>query len=69
MPLRMARAVVFAYRTDIPLTMDTNVSKVMAFETQFMVIRVVAGERGVDRYAMDGSSSVNFMTEFGTLEG
>ena len=33
MPLRTAGAVDFAYRTDIPLTMDRNMSEVMAFET------------------------------------
>ena len=31
--LRMTRAVDFAYWTDIPLTMDANMSQVVAFET------------------------------------
>ena len=67
--MRMATVVDFAYQTDIPLTMDVNMSEVMTFETQLMVAGVVAGERGIGRYAMDGSCSINFVMEFGMLEG
>ena len=67
--LRMAGAVDFAYWTDIPLTMDVNMSEVMTLKTQLMVMGVVMGERGINRYAMDSSCGVNFMTKFGMLEG
>ena len=67
--LGMTRAVDFANRTDIPLTMDADVSKVVTLETGFMVARVVAREWGVDWYAMDGSCGINFVMEFNALEG
>ena len=67
--LGMTRMVDLAYQADIPLAVDVNMSKVMTFETQLMVLGVVAGERGIDQYAVDSSHSINFLTEFSTLEG
>ena len=67
--MRVARAADFTNRTDIPPTVDTNMAKVMAFEARFMVARVVTGERGVNRLAVDGPSGVNFMTKFSALKG
>ena len=67
--LGVARAVDFANRADVPLAVDTNMAKVMAFEAQFLVARVVMGEWGVNGYAMNGSSSIDFVAEFRTLEG
>ena len=64
----MAGTVDLAYWADIPLTVDANMSKVMTFETRLMLTGMVVGERGVVRYAMDSSLSINFMTEFSTLE-
>ena len=58
----------FANRADVPLTVDTNMAKVVAFEARFMIARVVTGEWGVDGYAMDSPSGIDFMTKFGTLE-
>ena len=34
-----------------------------------MVMRMVRREGGIDRYAMNGSHGIDFMTKFGTLEG
>ena len=69
MLLGMTGTVDLAYQADMSLTVDVGVSKVMTFKTRLMVAGVVAGERGVNRYAVDSSCSINFMTEFGTLEG
>ena len=65
----VARAVNFANRADVPLVVDTNMAKVMAFKARFMVARVVTGEWGVDRYAMDSSRGIDFVAKFSALEG
>ena len=67
--MRVAGAVDFTNRADIPLTVDTNVAEVVAFKARFMVARVVMGEWGIDGFAMDSSRSINLMTEFHALEG
>ena len=67
--MRVAWAVDFAYGADIPLTVDANMSKVVTLETRFMIARMVVREWSIDWYAMNGSCSINFMTEFSTLEG
>ena len=67
--MRVARAVDFAYGADIPLTVDANMPKEVTLETRLVVVRMVARERSIDRYAMNGSRSINFMTEFSALEG
>ena len=67
--LRVAGTVDFAYGADIPLTVDVDMSEVVTLETRFVVARMVAGERGIDWYSVNGSSGVNFVAEFSTLEG
>ena len=67
--LGMAGMVDLAYWADIPLTVDANMSKVMTFETRLMVTGVTAGERGINRYTVDSSCSINFVTEFSMLKG
>ena len=66
--MRVAGAVDFASRADIPLAVDTNMAKVVAFEARFMVARVVTGEWGIDGYAMDSPHGIDFMTKFSALE-
>ena len=67
--LGVARAVDFANRADVPLAVDMNMAKVVAFEAQFMVTRVVTGEWGINGYAMDSPRGIDFMTKFSALEG
>ena len=67
--LGMARTVDLTNWTNIPLTVDADVSKMMTFETSLTVVRVVMREGGINGYAMNGHSGINFMMEFGTLEG
>ena len=69
MPLRVAGAVDFANRANVPPTVDANMAKVVAFEARFMVARVVMGEWGIDGYAMDSPRGIDFMTKFSVLEG
>ena len=65
----MAGAIDLAYRTNVPLAMDANMAKVVAFEARFMVARVVTGELGINGYAMDSPHDIDFMTKFSALEG
>ena len=51
--LGMARMVDFANWTDIPLTMDVDMSEVMTLETRLVVVRMVAGE-SINWYAVNG---------------
>ena len=67
--LRMAGVVDFANWADVPLAVDMNMAKVVAFEAQFMVTRVVTGEWGIDGYAMDSPRGIDFMMKFSMLEG
>ena len=41
MILWMSRAVDFAYQADVPLAINTNVAKMVAFETSLRIPRVV----------------------------
>ena len=66
--MRVARTVDLAYGADIPPTVDADMSEVVAFETRFMVARVVTGEWGINRYAMDSPCSIDFVTKFSALE-
>ena len=54
---------------NIPSAVDANMAKVVAFETCLMVARMVTGEWGVDKFAMDSPCGIDFMTKFGALEG
>ena len=67
--MRVTRAVDLANWTDIPLTMDADVPEVVTFKTRLVVVGMIAGEWGVDWYAVNGSCGINFMTEFSVLEG
>ena len=58
----------FTNGADVPPAVDANMAKVMAFEARFMVARVVTGEWGVNRFAMDSPSGIDFVTKFSTLE-
>ena len=58
----------FASRADVPLAVDTNMAKMVAFEARFMVVRVVTGEWGIDGYTMDSPGGIDFMTKFSALE-
>ena len=58
----------FASRADVPLAVDTNMAKVVAFEARFMVAGVVTGEWGIDWYAVDSPRGIDFMLEFGALK-
>ena len=65
----VARVADFTNGADIPSTVDANMAKVMAFETRFVVARVITGEWGVNRFAVDSPSGINFMAKFGALKG
>ena len=66
--MRVARAANLTNGTDVPPAVDVNMAKVMAFETRFMIARVVTGEWGVDRFAVDSSTGIDFMTKLSALE-
>ena len=67
--MRVARAANFTNGADVPPAVDANMAKVMALEARFVVARVVTGEWGVNRFAVDSPSGINFMTKFGALKG
>ena len=67
--LRVARAVDFANRADVPLAVDTNMAKVVAFKTRLVVAGMIAGKWGINWHAMNGSGGVHFMVKFSALEG
>ena len=66
--MRVARAADFTNGTDVPLAVDANMAQVVALEARFMVARVVTRERGVNRFAVDSPSGIDFVTEFSALE-
>ena len=66
--LRMTRTVNFAYGADIPLTMDANMSEVVTFATRVVVVRMIVRKRGINWYTMNGPHSIDFVSEFSTLE-
>ena len=68
MMLGVTRVVDFTDRAYVPLTMDADMSKLMALETRFMITGVVAREGSINEYAVNCSSSIDFMVEFDTLE-
>ena len=67
--LGVAGAVDFANWADVPLAVDTDMAKVVAFEARFVVARVVTGEWGIDGYAMDSPRGIDFIMKFSALEG
>ena len=65
----VTRTVGLANWADIPSAVDANVAKVVAFETRLMVARMIMGEWGIDKFAMDSPCGTNFVMKFGALEG
>ena len=61
MVLWMSRAVDFAYWADVPLAIDTNVAKMVAFETSLRIPRVVSVEWAVYWHSMYSPGSQNFL--------
>ena len=47
--LRMSRSVDLTNGTNVPLTVNADMSKVVTFETRLMISWMVVGERGVNR--------------------
>ena len=66
--LRVARAADLTNGTDVPPAVDANMAEVVAFETRFMIARVVTGEWGVNRFTVDSPSGIDFVTKFSALE-
>ena len=59
--LRMPWAVDFAYWADVPLAIDMNVAKMMAFETSLRILRVVLVERTIYWHSMYSPSSQDLL--------
>ena len=59
--LQMSRTVDFARWADIPLEVNTNITKMVAFETSLRIPRVVSMKQTVYRYSMYGSCSQDFL--------
>ena len=55
MVLRMSWTVDFAYRADVPLAINTNMAKMVAFKTSFQVPQVVSVKQTVYWYPAYGS--------------
>ena len=52
MVLQMSRAVDLANRADVPLAINTNVAKVVAFRTSLQIPRVILVKRTVYQYSV-----------------
>ena len=61
MVLRMSRAVDFAYRADVPLAIDMNVAKMVAFKTSLQIPQVVLVELTVYWHSMYSPGSQDFL--------
>ena len=66
--LGMSRGNNFANWTDVPPTMNADMSKVVALQASFIVVRMDTRKGCVDGYSMDGSGGADFMTEFHALD-
>ena len=66
--LRVPRAVDFADRANIPLAIDANVAKMMAFEAGFGVVWVVTMEWPVYRHSLYSPFSQDFVVQFCVLD-
>ena len=58
----------FTDGTDVPPTMDTDMSQMVALEACLMVTRVVAREGSINGFTVNGPGGVDFMVKFSTLE-
>ena len=56
-------------RTDIPLTMDANMSEVVTLKAGLAAARVGTRKRGINGFAINGSGGSNLMTKFYALNG
>ena len=61
MVLWMSRAVDFAYWADVPLAVDTNMAKIVAFETSFRILRVILMEWSIYWYSMYSPGSLDLL--------
>ena len=61
MVLQVSRAVDFAYWVDVPLAINMNMTKLVAFETSFRILRVVSMKRTVYWYSVYGSCCQDFL--------
>ena len=61
MVLRVSRAIDFANWTDIPLAINTNVAKMVAFEAGFRISRVILVKRTVYWYSVYGPCGQDLM--------
>ena len=59
--LRMSWAVDFAYRADVPLAIDMNVAKMVAFKTSLQIPQVVLVEWTVYWHSMYSPGSQDFL--------
>ena len=69
MVLRMSRAVDFANRADIPLAINANVAKMVAFETGFRIPWVVLVKWTVYRYSVYSPGGQDLMIQLSILDG
>ena len=61
MVLRMSQAVDFAYQADVPLAINTNVAKMVAFETSLQIPWVVLVKRTVYWYSVYSPGSQDLL--------
>ena len=54
---------------DIPSAVNANVAKVVTFEARLVVMRMVTGEWGIDKLAMDSPRGIDFVLKFDALKG
>ena len=66
--LGMSRGSDFADWTDVPLTVDVDMSKVVAFKASFTVVGMGTRKGCIHGYSMDGSRGAGFMTKFHVLD-
>ena len=67
--LRMSQAVDFANRADVPLAINTNVAKMVAFETGLRILRVILVKQTVYRYSVYSPSGQDLMIQLSVLDG
>ena len=59
--LRVSRAIDFAYWADVPLAINANMTKMVAFETSLRIPRVVLMKWTVYWYSVYGSCGQDFL--------
>ena len=61
MVLQVSRAVDFAYWVDVPLAINMNMTKLVAFETSFRIPWVILMERTIYRYSVYSPGSQDLL--------